>query len=1206
VPVVAYIAPERLTLLPFPQAWTDGVLSVRAVVLPRGTPMDPLMTGVPGLPDAPAFADGEVRLEVRLIPSLDKLPDPADATAAIDLGLSSPADRRPLYEVVEAQFVIDPALETATKNPRRAGRQVKKLLTASYTGAFAFSGPRTPYAVLGDEYACAMRRACQLRKPPGPPPSNKTTWGRVISQCLRQPLLAEQMGLLYSADVALPAGTFVNGGWLFLGLQATSAYAEHTAAQPDLLATYAARIPPLAGNRPLFAPVLFPVTSTPPTGDYDEIFGEVAGYDDGFAKIVHCAQQTTAMPIGLESNETGQGPAPPPVRDSGVQLGWDDEQLLVWKNRQIDDPTTETRQSPMVVRGYRVDVREQGVPDWHSLMQVEADLVVGAHALGHFEGELNVEVSPLQLENQEDGDFWTPAYFTQWQDRSLVTEDTVGLQLAGGTATVGRYTPVDDTAVALRYGHTYEFRVRLADLASGGPPPEAVPFNPAPAPVATCAFRRFVPPALPRIEGVPDVPDPLAPPDTLTITRPRACYPTAVFTGAPDAAERLLADAERIKTEGVGDSPGIPDPDVETAEITVAVVGLRFDSANDGNGVPPVRTLYTTTREFPDDPEEALELPLDWVDVSDATTLDPPADGALPLPRAREVIVTVRAVGRDDPGLDYFGSDAARFGDATSVEMFAAGLDERDFFVPDDEARQLRCVLLRPQEKETRALLARLRASGRGTQADNSPLHLLAEELGLEASGQALWAEPGRRVIFACSRSLAHVLSPDGSAVTFSSETDLTDRWIAVITVAIRRDWTWNGDDRVAVSVTRDGAGIVGDIKLPRSVNPEVFQAPELAGAPVDRSTTHLVFLDAIDPKPVPPAHPQEMSLTYVLTPIFRHAPDDIDPPLTLEVDLPIAAPPTQTPRLVSAGVALSGYERAPDYSATETRTRLLWLEFDEPPQNPADAYFGRVLSYAPDPMLTREAPVAPPPEPPLPISPEYIRVIRPNQSDDRAGLAAMQRLVPTTSPRHFLVPLPPGLEQTSLDLLGFFVYEIRVGHAEGWSTARARFGPALRVTGVQHPAPPLSCEAFRTVGGLIASAPYATPVYDGRSLLPSLPATTMWVVLYAQVTQADGEDHCNIMLARKAAPLRRKRDIPGQLVAPRGDARWSQAEIEVALASLGLPEESPLSVLAVELLPEVNRMPDPLGNDLGTTRILRSSRLVPVPPVCIQPPCPP
>src|SRR5262245_46436234 len=125
--VVAYVAPERLTLLPFPQAWMDGSLSVRVVALPRGTPMAPLMTGVPGLADAPSFAEGELQLELRVIPSLDKLPDPADvALPAIDTGAVSPASRLPLFQAVEAQFVIDPAIEAGTKNPRRAGRQIKK------------------------------------------------------------------------------------------------------------------------------------------------------------------------------------------------------------------------------------------------------------------------------------------------------------------------------------------------------------------------------------------------------------------------------------------------------------------------------------------------------------------------------------------------------------------------------------------------------------------------------------------------------------------------------------------------------------------------------------------------------------------------------------------------------------------------------------------------------------------------------------------------------------------------------------------------------------------------------------------------------------------------------------------------------------------------------------------------------------------------
>ena len=81
--------------------------------------------------------------------------------------------------------------------------------------------------------------------------------------------------------------------------------------------------------------------------------------------------------------------------------------------------------------------------------------------------------------------------------------------------------------------------------------------------------------------------------------------------------------------------------------------------------------------------------------------------------------------------------------------------------------------------------------------------------------------------------------------------------------------------------------------------------------------------------------------------------------------------------------------------------------------------------------------------------------------------------------------------------------------------------------------------------------------------------------------------------------------DAAGEPVMTIAGHQFGKPEIELALASLGLPESSPLSVLAVEMLPELNRAPDPLGTDLGSTRILRSSRLVPVPPVCVQPPCP-
>ena len=1206
--------PDKLTLLPFPQRWEDGRIALRAVVLPRGNPLLPLMTGTPGIADGPAFADAGLRLGAMLIPGLDALPSPAAVTAQIGLGIAPPAGVRALFEELASQFDIDPAIEAATRDPRRPGRRILKYLTESYRESFPFAGPRTPFAVTDDSYACALRDGCRLRKPPGPPPGRSTVWGRIIAQALRQPRLAESLGLLYAAPVEPPDPAFFeDGGWLYLTLDAGSDYLDHVTARPDLLNVYAARIPPLAGAaRSRFAPVLFPVAATPPAGNFDEVFAEAATYDDGFARIVHCAQKTTADPTGLDAPG-----APPPVTDTGIQLGWDDEQLLVWTNRQIADAATETRNSPMGVMGYRVDVREPGGGAWTSLVAARADLAVGAIDIGTFDGELTVEVAPLQLDDEEDGDYWVPAFFTQWRGRSLVTTDSLGLRLSGVPEDEARdrYEPVGADAVALRYGRTYEFRVRLADISGGGPAPDADPVTPAPAPVGSCAFRRRVPPRDIRVDGLPDAGDP--PPAAIRVLRPRIGYPAAVFAGIPNAEALLLDDLQAIRDDaptGRRDEPGLPDPDVETLRIEVRAVGLEFDPANIDQGPPPLRHVYTTTRTFPPgDPADAIELQFDYVDVPDIAGLTAPAAGPLPIPTARDVVISLTPIGRDDPGLAYFGSQDARIGRTYDVRLRAPSSDERELFVPDADVRRLRAVLMQPDEAVTAGLLAKLAATGKGVEAENEPMRRLGAELDLVAEGLTLAGRPGRRVVFGCSAALSHVLAPDRSTITFPSKADLVQRWIAVLTLGLNRDWTWSGlgsgpgagAGGPAFEIARDGAGTIGSIALPPSVNPRIPEGTEAAGVEPDRSSTLLVFFDAVDPKPVPPAHPQELGLTYTVTPRFRDPPAQADGPLAIAIDLPIAAPPTQTPKLVSAGLALSPYRRADDYSSTEERTRMLWLEFDRPPDNPDDGYFARALSHAPDPMLTRGATVSTPPEPPLPVDPEPIRVIRPGQSDDRAGLDAMQPLIATASPVHFLVPVPPGLTERSRELFGFFVYELRLGHAVGWSTAQARFGPALRVTGVQHGLPTLFCQAMRTPAGIVGSAAYATPVHEGRNLLPPVPATDLWFLLYAQVVQADGKDMRNILLARRRGWFDDRKVRNRQEADLSASAAWSQPEIASLLNAMGLPGDSPLSILAVELLPEVERPLDPLGAQLGEVRMLRTSPLVAVGTVCPQPPCP-
>ena len=53
-----------------------------------------------------------------------------------------------------------------------------------------------------------------------------------------------------------------------------------------------------------------------------------------------------------------------------------------------------------------------------------------------------------------------------------------------------------------------------------------------------------------------------------------------------------------------------------------------------------------------------------------------------------------------------------------------------------------------------------------------------------------------------------------------------------------------------------------------------------------------------------------------------------------------------------------------------------------------------------------------------------------------------MQKLTASVSPRHFLVPLPPGISAESDELFGFYVYELRVGHNAGGLRRKAVSGP--------------------------------------------------------------------------------------------------------------------------------------------------------------------
>jgi len=1161
----------RLVLLPYLQSWDGAALHVRLLLIPRGNPLDPLTTGASAFPNAKLVLDVHVVLGLDTMPTLGGPPtvtvtEPVVATAT------------PLFKALASQMPIDPAPPPPVTRP--LGTAIKKHLPITYQNAAGFTPGRTPLVFTDDTYSCA------LTSPPPKPyvklvPPTTIPWGKVIAALLRQPKLSEGAGLVRPLAVPVEPALLTSGGWIYVTLAPTSNGAGLLGI-PDGLKVYTARIPPLSGARPIFTPVFFPVTAVPPPGPYDELFAEVDDYDDGFAKAVHCAQPRQLDPLMEVPDGTR------PAKELGIRLGWDDEQVTIWLNRQID-PAAAVLDAPMGVQGYRVDVREAGTTEWHSLTKATGPVQVKSLDLGTFDGELGVETHPVQLHGQKTGDYWLPTYFTAWTGPSLVTLDADRIRLAGGPDQSGidrvKGTPPD---IPLRYGKAYEFRVRLMDHTGGGPGLDGIPAVPGPAPTVTIPFRRWIRPlGLQLTNPPPPTPDPTNPPATLTIARPLLHHPAVLCTGAfADPISDLLADLPTAKAEGR--EVGLPDPDVDRVRIVVEAEGLVQDPAATDSGFQPI---YETSRPFPADLHTPLTLQLDWADAADATTLIGPPTGTITLPTARNVRLRLSALGRDDPHHGYFGGDDVRFGPTTSINLRKNSADERSLFAPDLPTHRFQALFLQPDLPIDATVLFAQRAAGSpGVRPTDVPTRLAAA-LELRNDGLVLRSRPGRRTVFGCSSSLRHVTGPDGASISFASNADLTQHWLVVLRLTLARDWTWDGLAHDGIVVERNGKE-VGRFGPGRNVGVDALASP-------DRSSTELVFFDAIEPKPVPGDFPSVLHPSYTVMAKLVGGPLE-DPPLSLDILLPVTTPPAQRVEVVSAGVAMSPYARSHDYSQTEPRRRALWLELDRPPDDPHDRYFGRVLRVAPDPILSSLGEtVAETAEPPVSVDPELVRTIVQTQSEDQAGLDAMQELIPSDSPVHFMLPLPPGMDDSAPELFGFFTYELRLGHKTVWSTAQGRFGTPLRVTGVQHPAPTLSCMVLRNSIGITVSAPFALPVLDGRSVQPIPPRSEIWVLLYAQAEQLDGQDRRNVLLGRKPAHWSRQTFEQSRASNVYGTATFGDAEIRLALEALAFYDTAPLSVLAVELLPNGTRVSDPVGADLGAQRVLRTSPLTPVPVIC-------
>ncbi|MCU1265455.1 MAG: hypothetical protein JWM21_1773 [Acidobacteria bacterium] len=1199
------VSPTKLTIMPFPQEWDGSHLRLNILVLPHEDPLAPFAVNIPSGVTAPSFATATLKLRAMVIDSLDLMPKAADVTHNLALTTTAPANAVTLFKELAKAFKI--TKPSNVPNIATANTYIQKYLPKSYRNSFAFSQPRTRYAKTDDSYHCEMKK----RRDGLPKPiysTDEVSWGKVFAFALRQPVLATELGFIYHVSLSVPTGVLKDGGWIYVDLDSTSDFHQQVVASPDIIKRYSARIPALSVKRSLFAAVQFPVSDVPLLGNYDPIFIEAEDYDDGFAKIVHSMQPVSANLL-LEPGDEGQGLSP--TRDFGVRIGWDDEQLLIWQNRQmtIDPDIGQRLDAPMGVLNYRVDVRHHADDDskWNSLMKVQGDLNLNGIDLGEINAELGIEVGPTQLDGQKQGIFWLPLYYTQWAGTSLALKDAKAAKLAGTEDLIRKQmSPVDDERVLLEYGKSYDFRVRFADTTGGGPNEKNVPVNGGPSPFATTRFRRYLPPQKVAVKEIrPEGQTAPSPPTAYEVSRPFLGYPSLLYTGLANAFNLLVADlpsAMAAKRE-----PGYWDPDVAQIQIDVSVKAPEMDNLASKSGKESYYHLFTTHRSFPADLTQPIGIDLDYQDAPVIKFGDEADLGDLPLttgssplmlPTARDIRIQITAVGKEDNTLAYFGNRVARFSKPVILHARAASQDERSLLINESPAKQFQSLLLQPDPPLTPNLIAAMTVTGSPFETPANLMQRMADQLELDTTGMTLFGKPGTRVLFGCSKRIRHTLAPDHGSITFAAKADLVGQWITVISLDVNRDWSWDAPSHIAFVIKRDGVEEVGQLEWQ-----DIVTATALIGA--DRSHTHIVFFDAVDPKEFSGPFPEPQKISYTVEPAFIVTPLQQDPVKNLQMTLPVAVPPAQVPKVISAGIALSPYDHTDDYSSTVDRKRVLWIEFAEPVENAEDDYFAFVKAYAPDPILLSGETAVPDPKENIPYMPsELIRVITAGESDDQAGLNTWQRLIPCSemSPRHFIVPLPPGLNADSNELFGFFVYEFCAGHARVWSTAHGRFGRPIRLTGVQHPAPGLTCMTDRNDDGIFVSAPYATAVYDGQSLLPSPPLTEIWGVLYTQVLQADGKAHRNILLGERKL-YGRKREW-GQFglsseATVYGTCFWSQDEVQALLEALALPPDSPLSVLATELYRNYEPVGQPIGTDLGKMRIYRASRLQPVPFRC-------
>ncbi|MBL4678782.1 MAG: hypothetical protein JKY70_21705 [Mucilaginibacter sp.] len=1068
--------------------------------------------------------------------------------------------------------------------------------------------------------------------------------------------------------------------------------------------------------------MLFPVVKNgdTATGTYDDLYIEAAAYSDGFAKIVHANQPVSGNLLAEEQDGFH------PQKEMGIRLGWDDEQILIWYLRQLAKDNSvnsgaDRLDAPLGVMGYHIDVKydaatEEGAPaagppagtappenNWESVTAVKSNgnMLLENIDIGQYEGELPFQVYPVKLYGATAANYWLPMYFANWNDHSLVLPDKTAAEIYQNqnalkwtnginNPAIGTEKPEDrsvkisdtykakDISTKLKYGHSYNFRIRLTDISGGGPGEKQSPSAQTLSNQATTPFKRYVAPYALRIKD--EVPgaagagvkviehstdDLNFKGDMLIVQRPLIGYPAVAYTDKyTDPVTLLKASVASQLAAYVPGGPkvnvqiGLADPDVVSVAIKVEVETLQMDNLASDDGKENYITLYNTTRKFDSEYESELALTFTYKDYAslnlagadhnpfnnadDNATIGADS-GNLILPTNRNIRISLRAVCEGNESYWGYISDKpdldSRYGKVTVIKTRKDSLAEPELFETANAAKQLQAIYLQPDPQPVYTGKVGVKQVLPVAEGMPSIVQRLAKQLDVNSNNMTLTANKGERLQFWCSNLIRHTLSPDNSSITFAGKNELIHHWIVVTSLTVKRDWAWDGLNTLAFDIARKKSlennpvdfqdridklqGIkdytsIGSLELKRIAPFQAIQEGD--DGLIHREYTKIIFIDVLDPLPEAGKLPNTILAQYQITPKFKlEGVQNAESFETRNILLPATINPHQIPKVIGAGIALSPYVRNDKYSYTEARKRFLWLEFENAPDDSRDQIFARQLAYAPDQLLSNNQPslFEIKEEPPLPVDPEYIRVITPDSAHDHAGLKAMQKMEKSTDDgRHFyLLPLPEGMHPESAELFGFHTYEFRYGHTDAlWSTAQGRFGRPFRLTGLQHPAPTLLCTVTRDDKQLGVSAPFAMAVSNGRNVTSNPPRTSIWALLYAQVRQADGKGYRNILLDEQKltvqpignshhglttgpldfdpgslgfspskiilSGLQKNQQQAQSLEAVKyAEGSWDNVAVEDMLYRYGLPEDAAMSVVCVEVFGYIRNVAEHINN---------------------------